>query len=175
MHLTKNKQHKKWFIIQLKPNAYKLASRNLERQGFETFVPEMIITSKKNNQFYSKKVFLFPGYMFVCFDPNFLKWKLINSTYGVSKVLYFNNKPAEILPDLILALQCKYSITEKLSTNIDLKKGDRIKMITGPFVNLFAKVESVEGSNRIWVLLENAGVVQKLHIKNRLNIDYNKV
>ena len=170
-----NIQNKKWCIIQLKPNAYEMANRNLTRQGFETFAPEMIVTSSKNNQYYSKKVFLFPGYMFVFFDPNFLKWKLINSTYGVSKILSFNNKPAEIPPDLILALKYRYAGNENLTGNIDLKKGDRIKMITGPFVNFFAKVESVEGSNRIWVLLENAGVIQKLKLKNRSNIDYNKV
>mgnify|MGYP001182911588 FL=1 len=168
-------QNKKWFIIQIKPNAYEMANRNLTRQGFETFIPEMIVTSSKNNQYYSKKVFLFPGYMFVFFDPNFLEWKLINSTYGVSKILSFNNKPAEIPSDLILALKYRYAGNEKLTGNIDLKKGDRIKMITGPFVNFFAKVESVEGSNRIWVLLENAGVIQKLKLKNRSNIDYNKV
>lgn len=170
-----NNQNKKWFIIQLKPNAYEMANRNLTRQGFETFIPEMIVTSRKNNQYYSKKVFLFPGYMFVFFDPNFLKWKIINSTYGVSKILSFNNKPAEIPSDLILALKYRYAGNENLTGKINLKKGDRIKMVTGPFVNFFAKVESVEGSNRIWVLLENAGVIQKLKLKNRLNIDYNKV
>ena len=171
----KKKQIKKWFIIQLKPNAYELASRNLTRQGFEIFLPEISITSTKNNKYVSKKVYLFPGYMFVCFDPNFLKWNLINSTYGVSKILSFNNKPAEISSDLILALKYRYYNNETLSESLHLEKGDRIKMITGPFVNFFAKVESVEGSNRIWVLLENVGVAKKLKLENRLNIDYNKV
>ena len=172
--MNKNKL-KKWFIIQLKPNSYVMATRNLERQGFETFLPEMSITIKKNNRYISKKIHLFPGYMFVCFDPNYLKWNLINSTYGVSKILSFNNKPAVISPDLILALKYRYSPNESLSGNENLEKGDRIKMITGPFVNFFAKVENVEGSNRIWILLENAGVIQKLKLENRLNIDFNKV
>ena len=95
--------------------------------------------------------------------------------HGVSKILSFNNKPAEISSDLILALKNRYSANETLSGNENLEKGDRIKMITGPFVNFFAKVENVEGSNRIWILLENSGVIQKLKLENRLNIDYNKV
>jgi len=172
--MNKNKT-KKWFIVQVKPNAHEMATRNLARQGFETFLPEMSITSKKNNKYLEKKTLLFPGYMFVCFDPNLLKWNLINSTYGVSKILSFNNKPAEISSDLILALKLRYSPDETFSVNENLEKGDRIKMITGPFVNFFAKVENVEGSNRIWILLENAGVIQKLKLENRLNIDYNKV
>ena len=34
---------KKWFIAQIKPNSYNSAIQNLERQGFETFLPKMKI------------------------------------------------------------------------------------------------------------------------------------
>ena len=30
--------HRKWFIAQIKQNSYDLATQNLERQGFETFL-----------------------------------------------------------------------------------------------------------------------------------------
>ena len=42
-------------------------------------------------------------------------------------------------------------------------------------MNLIARIENLESSNRIWVLLENVGVAKKLKLENRLNIDYNKV
>ena len=38
---------KKWFIAQIKPNSYNSATQNLERQGFETFVPKMKITKRQ--------------------------------------------------------------------------------------------------------------------------------
>jgi transcriptional antiterminator RfaH len=60
---------KKWFIAQIKPNSYHSAIQNLERQGFETFLPKMEITQKQKNKFVVKTVNVFPGYMFVCFDP----------------------------------------------------------------------------------------------------------
>ena len=31
---------KKWFIAQIKPNSYNSAIQNLERQGFEIFLPK---------------------------------------------------------------------------------------------------------------------------------------
>lgn len=38
---------KKWFAVQIKPNSYNLAARNLHRQGFETFLPKMTITNRE--------------------------------------------------------------------------------------------------------------------------------
>ena len=37
---------KKWYIVQIKSNSYDLAVRNLERQGFETFLPKNEVTIK---------------------------------------------------------------------------------------------------------------------------------
>ena len=96
---------KKWYIAQIKPNSYHSATQNLERQGFETFLPKMKITQKKENKFFFKNVYVFPGYMFVYFDPHIISWIKINSTYGVSKILTFNKKPAVISSDLILELK----------------------------------------------------------------------
>ena len=110
------KLEKKWFIAQIKPNSYELAIRNLERQGFETFVPKMEITRRQKNTFHVKKVYVFPGYIFVCFDLHDIIWSKINSTYGVSKILTFHKIPSEIPSDLILELKTKYE-------NNDNRKG----------------------------------------------------
>ena len=61
----------------------------------------MKTTRKKENKFTNKDVFLFPIYAFVGIDLQNSYWGKINSTYGVSKFLSFNNKPAEIPHDLI--------------------------------------------------------------------------
>ena len=53
----------------------------------------MEITQRQKNKFLIKNVYVFPGYMFVCFDPYIINWTKINSTYGVSKILAFNKKP----------------------------------------------------------------------------------
>ena len=54
-----------WYLIQLKPNSHRLAERNLNRQGFETFLPMQKITRRKASRFVSDLKPLFPGYMFV--------------------------------------------------------------------------------------------------------------
>jgi len=165
---------KKWFIAQIKPNSYHSAVQNLERQGFETFLPKMGITQRQKNKFLVKNVYVFPGYIFVCFDPDIIAWIKINSTYGVSKILTFNKKPSEISSDLILELKNRYEINSKPTQKENLQKGDAIKFYSGPFTDLIAKVESVEEKNRIWILLEVMGGYQRLKLQNCEKNKYNK-
>jgi transcriptional antiterminator RfaH len=167
--------NKKWFIAQIKPNSYEAAFQNLERQGFEIFVPKMEITQRQKNKFIIKNVYVFPGYMFVYFDPGIIRWTKINSTYGVSKILAFNNKPSEISSDLILELKRRYEINNNRTQKEKLQKGDSIKFYVGPFADLIAKVESIDENNRIWVLLEAMGGYKRLKLQNVDKNKYNKL
>lgn len=45
-------EEKKWFVVQIKLNSYDLATRNLQRQGFEAFLPKMTITNRKTINFF---------------------------------------------------------------------------------------------------------------------------
>ena len=166
---------KKWYIAQIKPNSYRSAIQNLERQGFQTFLPKMKITQRKANKFITKNAYVFPGYMFVCFDPHSITWTKINSTYGVSKILTFNKKPSEISSDFILALKNRYEINSNPTRKETLKQGDSIKFFSGPFADVIAKVESVDENNRIWVLLEAMGGYRRLNLQKNRSIKYNKI
>jgi transcriptional antiterminator RfaH len=166
---------KKWYVAQIKPNSYHSATQNLERQGFETFLPKMKITQKKENKFLVKDVYVFPGYIFVCFDPHIITWTKINSTYGVSKILTFSNKPAEISSYLILELKKRYEFNSNPTQNEKLQRGDSIKFYTGPFADIVAKVERVDEKKRIWVLLEAMGGYQRIKLQNVKKIQYDKV
>ena len=166
---------KKWFIAQIKPNSYKSAIQNLERQGIKTFLPKMEITQRQKNKFIINNVYVFPGYIFVCFDPHITMWTKINSTYGVSKILAFNNKPSEISSHLVQDLKNRYEINSNETQNDKLKKGDSIKFCTGPFSDLIAKVESVDENNRIWALLEAMGGYRRLKLQKNQKMKYDIV
>jgi len=129
----------------------------------------MEITQKKVNKFLFKIGYVFPGYMFVCFDPDIITWTKINSIYGVSKILTFNNKPSEISFDLIQDLKIRYEINSNPTQKETLKPGDSIKFYSGPFADVIAKVESVDENNRVWILLEAMVVYRKLKLKKSNN------
>ena len=162
----------KWMIAQIKPNSCALAVRNLERQGFKTFLPKIKTTIKKENRFVNKDAILFPGYVFIGFNPHKLNWTKINSTYGISKVLVFNKKPSEISYDIILALKNRYEKKFDSTLEENFQKGDTIRFNSGPLVDFFARIENIDSKNRIWVLLEAMGGYRKIKIKQTEILKY---
>lgn len=165
----------KWVVAQIKPNSCDLAVRNLERQGFETFLPKMNSTIIKENKFINKDVLVFPGYIFVGIDLQNYNWKKINSTYGVHKLLVFNYKPAEISNDVILVLKNNYQANTNSIIRENLRNGDTIRFNNGPFVDLIANIENVDEKKRIYVLLKVMGGSRKLEINLKEKINFNKI
>ena len=166
---------KKWLIVQIKPNSYDLAIRNLERQGFETFMPKIKVTKKKENKFIDIEAFLFPGYAFIGVDLQDTYWTKINSTYGVSKLLGFNNKPSEVPLDFMVALKKRFEDNINPIIDENLKRGDIIKFNNGPFANLVTNIESIDAKQRIYVLLEFMGGHRKLKINPKETINFIKM
>ncbi len=128
---------KEWFILQFKSNSHHQAAKNLNRQGFETFLPLHNNTSRKLSRFINTSKPLFPGYMFIRFDREESRWHKINNTYGVSRLITFNSTLKSIPTRFVDNLMMRYDLTGKLLPIKNLKKGDQVKVLTGPFANTY--------------------------------------
>jgi len=153
---------KEWFILQFKPNSHQQASKNLNQQGFETFLPLHDTTSRKASRFITSNQPLFPGYMFIKFDRAVSNWHKINNTYGVSRLVTFNSILKPIPTIFVDNLMKRYDSSGKLLPIKRLKKGDQVKVLVGPFANFIATVETYETDQRIWVLMDLMGRKTKL-------------
>ena len=153
---------KEWFILQFKSNSHHLAAKNLNRQGFETFLPLHETTSRRLSRFINTSKPLFPGYMFIKFDRAESEWHKINSTYGVSRLITFNSILKSIPTIFVDHLMKRYDLLGKLIPIQKLKKGDQVTVLTGPFANFAATVEKYEDDQRIWVLMDLMGRKSKI-------------
>ena len=153
---------KEWFILQFKSNSHHLAAKNLNRQGFETFLPLHETTSQRLSRFINTSKPLFPGYMFVKFDVADSKWHKINSTYGVSRLITFNSILKSIPTIFVDHLMKRYDLSGKLLPIQKLKKGDQVTVLNGPFANFIATVEKYEADQRIWILMDLMGRKTKI-------------
>ena len=151
-----------WFILQFKPNSHHQAERNLNRQGFETFLPLHDTTSRKLSRFINTSKPLFPGYMFIKFDRAEPEWHKINSTYGVSRLITFNSILRSIPTNFVDSLMKRYDLSGKLLPIQKLKKGDQVTVLKGPFANFIATVEKYEADQRIWILMDLMGRKTKI-------------
>ena len=158
---------KSWFVLQYKPNSYKIAERNLHRQQFETFLPFQEI---KKIERYRDKTFhkpLFPGYMFIACDCGLSKLHKINNTYGVNKIVSFNNQPRAVSGGFIRELKQHCNQKGIFHSKNDLKIGDRVKISNGPFSNLLATIEKLDAENRVWLLMDLINVSSKISINSQ--------
>ena len=153
-----------WYLIQFKPNSHRLAERNLNRQGFDTFLPMQKFTRRKASRFVSDLKPVFPGYMFVSVNSELAPWRTINSTIGVSKLVSFEGKPKPLPLRLISGLMLGCDASGILLPPKSLNEGDSVEMLSGPFANFIATVDTIDPEQRIWVLLDFMGQKTRMQV-----------
>ena len=161
---TSPKSFSSWFLLQFKPNASKLAERNLTRQNCETFLPVQEITSRKSAQFYNNLTPLFPGYMFISLDLTKVSWHKINNTRGVSRIVSFGGCPKPVPDSLVSGLMQRCDKSNKFLSGEKYYPGDNVEIITGPFTNFIASVEEIDADKRVWLLMELMGQINKISV-----------
>ena len=147
----------KWYLAQLKPNSHRIAERHLERQGFESFLPYHGSTRRLRRQFKTQNTPLFPGYIFVRFDPQRGHWRKINSTQGITRLVQFGAAPEPVPNTLVEQLMARCDEDAVLAPSTSLSVGDVVTLTQGPFAEFVATVETLPDDQRVWVLLDLMG------------------
>lgn len=156
-----------WYLAQIKPNCYAIAERNLARQGFAVFSPTREETRKRGGKFVASVQPLFPGYLFVGFDPEIAPWRAINSTYGVSNLVTLGgNMPRPVPAGLVQELVGRCNETGQLLPPSSLQPGDEVRVTNGPFTDFVTTVDKVSADQRVWVLLDIMGRSTKVAMLN---------
>jgi len=144
-----------WYVIHTKPRQESRALLNLERQGYECFLPT--IAKKKIGQTALELVTepLFSRYLFISLDTNInsKSWSPIRSTLGVSKLVTFGSEPAKVHNHLIAQLRDHEA---KLSSNPQspFQPGDLVTIREGAFAGIEAVYQMDDGEARAMVLIE---------------------
>jgi len=150
-----------WVAAQIKPNMLKKACRNLHDQGFEHFVPRLCEAVKSNNTYRREEKLLFPGYIFVRCDLGSGHISTLNATIGLSRVVKGTGTDAGIIPDgFIEAL--RFACEAGTTTKANIKSGDMVRLVDGPFVGVVGEVLSADSNGRLRILFKLMAVTSKL-------------
>lgn len=147
----------RWYLAQTKPNAHRIALRNLVRQGFETFLPLQRLTRRSGGRFVSREVPLFPGYLFVTFATGQRRWHAINNTQGITRLVSFGAEPAHVPLGLVEGLRKRCDEDGVLRDRGLPEHGDAVRLLSGPLADFVARVEEITPERRVWVVLEMMG------------------
>ena len=154
-----------WLVAQTKPNGSTLAKINLERQGYQTFLPLLSTTVRKRKRFVAELKPLFQGYIFVRSDLSSYNWKPINNTKGVSRLLNKYGYPQFIGDEFVTCLQQRCNDNQIMIAESKVHIGGKVKLIEGPFTDFIGTIEQIHPSNRITMLFEYMGQIAKTNVK----------
>ncbi|TNE32881.1 MAG: transcriptional activator RfaH [Alphaproteobacteria bacterium] len=155
--LANSADGKVWFLAQLKPNCANIARRNLERQGFEIFLPFEVETRLHGRRQAFAKVPLFPGYLFLALDPETSPWRKVNSTLGIARLVSFGTHPAPVPYHIIDELMRRCDAAGRLIELPKICPGDQVRITGGPLSSFVAQVERIEPNKRVWLLMDIMG------------------
>ncbi|WP_386685014.1 transcription termination/antitermination protein NusG [Loktanella sp. R86503] len=147
-----------WFVAQLRPQGLARAQEHLQRQGFRTFSPEIHTAVLRSGVSRRVRKPLFPGYLFVSFDPANSEWIAINSTRGIARLISTDPRHPSPLPAALMsAIRARCDASGLLLPQADFQVGDRIRVLAGPFAHVVTTIEALPGPARIGVLMELMG------------------
>ncbi|MDC0063079.1 transcriptional activator RfaH [Candidatus Puniceispirillum sp.] len=149
--------NKRWYLAQCKPNATHIAVRNLDNQGFKSFLPLHEGTIRKGTGFHHQIRSLFPGYLFIQLDASEGPWRKINSTRGIARLVCLGTEPS-VVPDAIIAgLMARCNEMGIIQGADTLSVGNRVQVTQGPFAGFVATIADFEADARINILLDIMG------------------
>lgn len=145
------KNQKRWYIVHTYSGYENKVKVNLEKRieymnmGDKIFrieVPQKTVTQMKSGKKQEKEEKIFPGYVLVEMIMDEDSWYVVRHTSGVTKFVGSAKKPIPARESEIKKiLHRSTSQIEKIE--LDVKAGDKVRIISGPFADFDADIIEV--------------------------------
>lgn len=154
-----------WFVLYSKPREEIRAQEHLANQGFESFVPQISLKKIQGGKAVFKTEPLFPRYIFL--KPNTsLNLSVVRSTRGVAGFVKFGQTLAKVPSGLIDTLLNQQIQLQAKAPEHPYQAGDKVEILSGPFVHLNAVFQQAQGESRSLILLDFLGQQLQLSMDN---------
>ncbi|MCK9505376.1 MAG: hypothetical protein M0Q95_14505 [Porticoccaceae bacterium] len=153
-----------WFAVQTKPRQELRAVENLQRQNFEVYFPRILIRKRRRDNWVSVAEPLFPGYLFICVDPEIVNLGVIRSTLGVRGLVMFGHCLKSIPAEAIHFLKSRETQGAGClkADDIGFAHGDEVEILDGPFAGLTAVFDMRKPGDRVILLMQMLGKENRL-------------
>ncbi len=149
----------RWYVVQTQPNCEAKAVWHLGRQGFETYLPRYLKRRRHARRVDTVAAPLFPRYLFVSIDRAVQRWRSIQSTVGVSRLVCNGEDPASIADGVIDGLKRREDELGFVSLNQRPRFaiGEQVRIVDGIFANCLGLFDGLSDNERVAVLLDMLG------------------
>jgi transcriptional antiterminator RfaH len=156
-----------WYVVHCKPGEEQKALENLQKQGFECFLPTLKQEKLVRGQVTSVIKPLFSRYLFVQTQSQNQNFSVIKSTKGVHRLVSFGPLPSQVSDTLIETIR---SLASLLGSEINdsrslIRSGDEVMLIDGPLKGIKGIFHESSGTKRAFVL------IYLLHKQHTIQVD----
>lgn len=129
------------------------------RQGFETFVPLHFRRRSHARRVERVAAPLFPRYGFVRLDLGADRWRSVNGTVGVRRLIAHGDAPTPVPVGIVEALQRQSDAAGMLPLAAlrALVPGDALRIVEGAFADRVGVYERMTADERVVLLLDVLG------------------
>ena len=142
---------KRWYIVhtysghenKVKVNLEKrIEYMNMGEKIFRVEVPQKTVTQVKGGKKSEKEEKIFPGYVLVEMIMEDDSWYVVRHTAGVTKFVGSAKKPIAAKDSEIKKIIHR-SQTQTQKVQLDVKAGDKVRIISGPFADFVGDITEV--------------------------------
>ncbi|SHL53570.1 transcriptional antiterminator RfaH [Bradyrhizobium lablabi] len=149
----------RWYVVQTQVNGEAKAAQNLARQGYEIYLPRYLKRRRHARKVDFTAKPLFPRYMFVAIDMATQRWRSIQSTFGVARLVSNGDDPASVPEGVVHALRARED--DRGFVRLDCKPvfapGDKVRVLAGAFMDSAGLFNGLADHDRVSILLEMLG------------------
>ena len=147
-----------WYVVSTRAHQEARAAQHLARQGFVPLLPQFRKTRRHGRKIETIAAPLFPGYLFVGFDESRQAWRSVNGTCGVQRLICQGDRPVALPEGFVAQLLARRDGEGFFAApEPDLRRGDQVRLLAGPFADCVATILRLGESGRVWLLLDVLG------------------
>ena len=145
----------RWYAVWTRARHEFAVREDLSAKGLEVFLPTMQRNSMRRDRKKTITAPLFPGYVFVHSVLDKMLYLQVARTLGVVTVLgWRENEPLWIPDEQIESVKILVDRSLPLSQHPYLRKGQWVRVISGPLKDVVGIIQSVKGRHKLIVQIE---------------------
>ncbi len=157
----------RWYLVSTLAGREVLAAQQLERQAFATFLPRQLKTVRHARRVRITTAAFFPGYLFVHLDLGRDRWRSVNGTVGVGRLVGHGDRPTPVLAGVVEALM-QAADDRGVISGVPLRPGQAVRITAGAFADQLGVIERLDGAGRVRVLLDIMNGTTPIDIRQEL-------
>lgn len=147
----------RWYVVHTQPHAESRAAFHLERQRYRVFCPRFARVVRHARRRTNILAPLFPSYLFVHLDVSRERWRSINGTCGVLRLITQGENPQPVPNGVVETLRTQTDAQGVLNWAPSFEIGQFVHVADGPFEGFVGTLERLDAAGRVRVLLDLLG------------------